>query len=177
MSVAFSRIQLTTALPASKGLVIQSPASGMVLPLTEAPEPAAAAGYLGDGIFMQLQANQLIAPFAGVCSRQDQAGQQLRFHHANGLQLDIHFPPQCLAQHGRGFDWGVPEKSAVQAGQPILQFDSALLSQWVQPLYCLITLKQHARFSTIWYRSCYHQAWQDPLFFIELAAQNHGQHT
>jgi|GEM_PF-966522 len=175
MPVAFSRLQRTTALPVSKGLVIQSPASGLALPLSEAPEPAAAAGYFGDGVLMQLQANQLVAPFSGLCHRQDQAGQQLRFHHANGLQLDIHFPPQCLNQHGRGFDWLVAEKATVQAGQPVLCVDSALLSQWVQPLYCLITLKQHARFSTIWYRSCYHQAGQDPLFLIELAAQGQGQ--
>lgn len=177
MPVAFSRMQQTTVLPVSKGLMIQCPASGLVLPLSESPEPAAAAGYLGEGVLLHLQGNQLVAPFSGLCSRQDQAGQQLRFHHANGLQLDMHFPPQCYHQHGRGFDWLVDEKAKVAAGQPVLCVDSALLSQWVQPLYCLITLKQHARFSTIWYRSCYHQAGQDPLFFIELAAQGQSQNA
>jgi len=87
MPVAFSRMQQTTVLPVSKGLMIQCPASGLVLPLSESPEPAAAAGYLGEGVLLHLQGNQLVAPFAGLCSRQDQAGQQLRFHHANTTQM------------------------------------------------------------------------------------------
>lgn len=174
MPVPFSKMQQTTLLPATQGLTIQSPASGMVMPLSQATEPAAAAGYFGEGVMLLLQGHQLKAPFAGICIRQDQAGQQLRFCHANGLQLDIHFPPQCLAQHGRGFDWQIDNKTTVTAGQTVLHFDVALLSQWVQPLYCLITLKQHSRFGNIWYRSCYHEVWQDPLFFVELSAAGSG---
>lgn len=169
MPVPFSRLELTTALPVSNGLMIQSPVSGIVQAMSLSAEPAAAAGFFGEGVQVLLQGTQLKAPFAGVCSRQDEAGQQLRFRHTNGLQLDIHFPPQCFAAHSRGFDWRVKQNAEVTAGQLILNFDPVLLSQWVQPLSCLVTLKQHPRFGTIWCRTGYHEVWRDQLFLIELA--------
>lgn len=178
MPMSFSRLRLTTALPANSGLSILSPASGITQSLSKSSEAAAAAGFFGEGIQMSLQGTQLRAPFDGIFIRQDAAGQQLRFHHANGLQLDIHFPPQCINGHGRGFDWQLDQPAGqgakVTAGQLVLNFDAALLHQWVQPLSCIITLKSHPRFGTIWCRTGYHEVWHDKLFLIELTNSNHS---
>jgi phosphotransferase system IIA component len=179
MPLPFSRLQLTTALPPSNGLSIQSPASGIIQSLSKSTEAAAAAGFFGEGIQLLLQGTELRAPFDGIFTRQDAAGQQLRFYHANGLQLDIHFPPQCINGHGRGFDWQQAQLAGqnikVTAGQLVLNFDPALLNQWVQPLSCIITLKSHPRFGTIWCRSGYHDVWQDKLFLIELTPGNNTE--
>lgn len=184
MPMPFSRLQLTTALPAAlaanNGLSIQSPASGIIQSLSKSTEAAAAAGFFGEGIQLLLQGTELKAPFDGIFTRQDATGQQLRFYHANGLQLDIHFPPECINGHGRGFDWQIApqqgQSARVTAGQLVLNFDPVLLHQWVQPLSCIITLKSHPRFGTIWCRSGYHEVWHDTLFFIELTASNNGTH-
>ncbi len=168
MQLPFGNLHLVTALPHLPGLCIRSPASGVVQQLSQSPQPAAAAGFYGAGLCLQLQGNQLLAPFDGTWQQLDHCGQQLALQHQNGLQLLMQFPKQCADHHGIGFDWQVPAQSRVKAGQLLLNFDCALMTQWCKPLLLTITLPQQDKFNRIWSRPVYHQAGTDTLFFIEV---------
>lgn len=174
MPAPFGNLHLVQILPALGGMVIPSPLSGMILPLPQAADRLAAAGFYGEGVLIQLQGNRLLAPFDGSCQRLDQAGQHIILRQLNGLRLDIHFPPQCLEHHGKGFDWQIPEQANVSKGQCLLQFDLALFSHWLDAPYCVMTLPQHNKFNRIWSRPCFHQALVDPLFLIEQKAAEPG---
>lgn len=167
MPAPFGNLHLVHSLPAQPGLMIPSPLSGLILPLQQANEALIAAGFCGEGVLIQLQGNRLLAPFDGSCQRIDHVGQHIILRQHNGLRLDVYFPPQCLAHHGKGFDWQVAEQAKISKGQCLLQFDLALFSTWLDAPYCVLTLPQHSKFNRIWSRPCYHQALVDPLFLIE----------
>lgn len=167
MPAPFGNLHLVNSLPAQQGIAIPSPLSGLVFPLQQANDALVAAGLCGEGVLIQLQGNRLLAPFDGTCQRLDQAGQHIILRQHNGLRLDIHFPPQCLDHHGKGFDWQIQEQAKINKGQCLLQFDLALFSNWLDAPYCVLTLPQHSKFNRIWSRPCYHQALVDPLFLIE----------
>lgn len=168
MQLPFNNLHLVSALPQRTGLTIRCPASGQVHPLNHSQSPAAAAGFYGLGVTLQLQGNQLLAPFDGLWHQQDQAGQQLSLQHQNGLRLLLQFPPVCAQHHGLGFDWQVPARSQVKTGQLLLNFDCALMTQWCKPLLLTMTLPQHDKFNLISCRPVYHQAGADILFFIDV---------
>jgi len=167
MPAPFGNLHLVHSLPAQSGLMILSPLSGLVMPLPQVKEAAYAAGYHGEGILLQLQGNRLIAPFTGSCQRFDHAGQHIVLRHQHGFRLDLHFPTECLLNHGLGFDWQVPEQASMSKGQCLLQFDLSLFSTWLETPYCVLTLPQHSKFNRIWSRPSYHEALIDPLFLLE----------
>jgi phosphotransferase system IIA component len=167
MPAPFGNLHLVHMLPAQHGVTLLCPVHGLVLPLQHHTDPLFSLGLCGEGVLIQLQGNRLLAPFDGRVQRLDQAGQHIIFRQQNGIRLDIHFPPECLLHHGRGFDWQVPEESQVHQGQCVLQFDLALFSTWLDTPYCIATLPQHQKFNRIWCRSGYHEALLDPLFLIE----------
>ncbi|MFN6971804.1 MAG: PTS glucose transporter subunit IIA [Rheinheimera sp.] len=174
MPAPFGNLHLIHSLPQQAGLIIPSPLSGLVLPLQHANEAMVAAGYCGEGVLIQLQGNRLLAPFDGRCQRLDHAGQQIILRQQSGLRLDIHFPPQCMLHHGKGFDWQTPEQAQISKGQCLLQFDLALFSNWLETPYCVLILPQHSKFSRIWSRPSYHEALIDPLFLIETKTAEAG---
>lgn len=167
MPAPFGNLHLVHSLPSQSGLVIPSPLSGVILPLSQASEAAYAAGYHGEGVLVQLQGNRLVAPFNGHCQRLDHAGQHIVLRHQNGFRLDLHFPAECLHNYGQGFDWQVAELAPMRKGQCLLQFDLSLFSTWLDTPYCVLTIPQHSKFNRIWSRPSYHQALLDPLFLLE----------
>lgn len=167
MPAPFGNLHLVHTLPAQHGITLLCPVHGHVLPLQQHTDPLFALGLCGEGVLIHLQGNRLLAPFDGRLQRLDHAGQHIIFRQQNGVRLDIHFPPECLSHHGRGFDWQVPEESEIHQGQCLLQFDLALFSTWIDTPFCIATLPQHQKFNRIWSRSGYHEALVDPLFLIE----------
>ena len=167
MPAPFGNLHLVSMLPAQSGITLLCPLSGQVTSLQQHTDPLFANGLRGEGVVIQLQGNRLFAPFDGSYQRLDHAGQQVILRQQNGLRLDIYFPPQCLTQHGKGFDWQLSEQANIHKGQCLLQFDLALFSTWLETPYCVMTLPQHQKFNRIWSRPCYHEALVDPLFVIE----------
>lgn len=174
MQLLTTNLHLVDAMPSRHGLAIYSPAAGVVHPLSLSPHPAAAQGFLGAGITLQLQGNQLKAPFDGLWSYHDRCGQHLMLQHPNGLRFIMLFPPVCLDHHGIGFEWHVPSQTTVQRGQTLLTFDCALMTQWQKPFLLTLLLPQHEKFQHISCRPVYHDALHDLLFLLEAHPTQHG---
>ena len=67
-----------------------------------------------------------------------------------------------------GFHWLVSEQTNVQAGQELLHYDKALLSQPGQNFGLFLRIVPHPKILSIHCRSGYHQALQDDLLAIQL---------
>lgn len=167
MPSVFSKLTLHTDIFPVHGMEIKSPLSGLVsLPDAQAPAPYQA-GLLPDSVQIQLQDNQVLAPFQGKLHRADAGGSQILLLHPQGLRLEIRFPPQCQ-QLTQGFRWLVADGATVRAGQPLLQLDIALLQQWFSPLCCWLTLLDHPKIARLHSRAGYVAAERDTLFWLEL---------
>ena len=127
-----------------------------------------ASGLHGDGLWLELRGTRLYSPFNGLFSRKNQTGQHLHFTHPSGLKLMLDFPAYCKEKMGLGFHWLVPEHTAVQAGQAIVQYDKALLSPSGQSFGLFLRVQPHPKIHSIHCRSGFHQALQDDLLAIQL---------
>lgn len=173
MTSAFSKLTLHTDQPPGRGIEIRSPVSGLVNKPDDSAGPVYRSGLLPDAVQIQLQGPQLVAPFAGAVSRSDMGGSRIVLHHPQGLKLEICFPDACQ-QHTQGFRWLVADRSKMQAGQPLLQFDLARLQRWSSPLTCLLAIVDHPKIQRLHSRSGFVSAGQDPLFWLELKTATAG---
>ncbi len=73
-------------------------------------------------------------------------------------------------KHGVGFHWLVGEQANVQAGQALLHYDKALLSQPGQSFGLFLRIAPYPKIQSIHCRSGYHQALQDDLLAIQLVS-------
>lgn len=167
MVSAFSKLTMHTDQPPGRGFAIPSPISGQVGPPDDHAGTVYSSGLLPDAVQVQLQGQQLIAPFAGAVSRIDMGGSRILLHHVQGLKLEVCFPAAC-SQQTLGFHWLVPDRSKIRQGQPLLQFDPARLARWCQPLFCLLTVLEHPKIQRLHSRTGFVAAGQDPLFWLEL---------
>ncbi|MBU0914250.1 MAG: PTS glucose transporter subunit IIA [Gammaproteobacteria bacterium] len=127
-------------------------------------------GLQGDGLWLELRGTTLYSPFSGVFSRKNQTGQSIQFSHSSGLKLVLDFPLYCQDKHGVGFHWLVSEQTNVQAGQELLHYDKALLSQPGQSFGLFLRIAPHPKIHSIHCRAGYHQALQDDLLAIQLVS-------
>lgn len=167
MTSAFSKLTLHTDQPPTRGFEIRSPVSGLVSAPDDNAGTVYSSGLLPDAVQIQLQGQQLVAPFAGAVSRLNMGGSRIVLHHPQGLKLEICFPDACQ-QQTMGFHWLVADRSKIQAGQPLLQFDPSRLQRWSSPLTCLISIVEHPKIQRLHSRTGFVAAGQDPLFWLEL---------
>ncbi len=170
MSSPFSLLQWHTSLDPLLKLRVRSPVDAFSHPPSASSDDLMASGLQGDGLWLELRGKTLFSPFAGSFSRKNHTGQHLQFMHSNGLKLVVDFPLYCQAKHGVGFHWLVGEQALVQAGQPILHYDKALLSQADQSFGVFLRIAPHPRIQSIHCRTGYHQALQDDLLAIQLVS-------
>lgn len=164
----FSRIHWTQTFEQSASLRIKSPVHGYAKPAVTACSSLFASGFFGDGIWVELQEQQIVAPFSATFTRQGATGQCLSWQHISGLTLQLHFPPQASELCGQGFLWSTPEECTVKPGQLIAKFNAELLSPPGQPFGVFLKLVEHPKINKIMCRAGYHQAFKDDLLAVEL---------
>ncbi len=168
MVSAFSKLTWHAEQMPGHGIAIHSPVSGLVSAPDPQTDPLYRSGLQPDVVQIQLQGQQLVAPFAGAVSRADMGGSRIVLHHLHGLKLELCFPHSCQ-QHTQGFRWLVADRSKMHAGQPLLQFDPARLSRWSNPLICLLSVYDHPKIQRLHSRKGFVAAGRDPLFWLELS--------
>lgn len=166
----FSRIQWVSALDSSLSLRLKSPVHGHAGPCTAETPSLFASGLAGDGLWLELRDNQILAPFSARFSRCNATGQQLCWRHSSGLVMQLDFPHHTAQQLGQGFVWAVPEQTSVSAGQLIAQFDLGFLAQGNTPLGVMLKLHPHPKIDRIYCRAGYHRAFSDDLLALELSS-------
>ncbi len=107
--------------PAAKMLF--APLKGNVIPREEIPDETFASGVLGDGVGIEPEIGEVVAPFDGEISSVTDT------HHAIGItgpgemEVLIHVGIDTVNMHGDGFKIFVSEGEKVKAGQKLITFD------------------------------------------------------
>lgn len=108
---------------------LASPLSGDVLPLNEVEDQAFASGMMGQGLAIKPHEDTVYAPAAGEVTVLFPTGHAIGLTLDNGTELLIHVGMDTVQLNGQGFTSFVQVGDRIQAGQPLLGFDRAIIEQ------------------------------------------------
>jgi phosphoenolpyruvate-protein phosphotransferase len=113
----------------TRGLVeLLAPIPGWTLPLAEVPDPVFGQGLAGDGLAIDPMGEVLHAPCDGEVVLPGAAVHALSIRAACGEVL-LHVGIDTVRMGGEGFRMLVQAGERVRAGQPLLEFDLALIAR------------------------------------------------
>lgn len=102
---------------------IVSPASGTVLPLSEAGDAAFSEGLLGKGAVIVPKIGEIVAPFDGVVVTLFPTKHAIGLISSQGAELLIHVGIDTVQLDGQFFESFVKQGEVVKKGQKLLSFD------------------------------------------------------
>lgn len=119
--------------PATPGLSapvqIVSPATGVAMPMAEIPDPVFSQGFVGQGIGVLPDEDTIYAPGDGVITVAQPTGHAFGITLDSGIELLIHVGLDTVKLDGRGFDVKVKAGEAIKAGDPLVTFDRAIITE------------------------------------------------
>ncbi|GAA4882402.1 PTS glucose transporter subunit IIA [Ferrimonas pelagia] len=113
----------------SEGVDILAPVSGQLVAIEKVPDVVFSEKIVGDGIAIEPEGDQIVAPLDGTIGRLFDANHAFSLESPLGLELFVHFGIDTVELGGAGFKRLVDEGQQVKAGQPILEFDLAYLKE------------------------------------------------
>ncbi|MEY8516227.1 sucrose-specific PTS transporter subunit IIBC [Lachnospiraceae bacterium 29-84] len=103
--------------------VIYAPIQGNVIPRENIPDETFASGVLGDGVGIEPETGEVVAPFDGEISSVTETHHAVGITGPGGMELLIHVGVDTVKMNGDGFTVLVSEGDKVRAGQKIMEFD------------------------------------------------------
>lgn len=108
---------------------IPAPLSGVIVPLSEVPDPAFAEKQMGPGIAIIPSEGKVYAPFDGTVAHLIKSKHALVLTDTNGIQILIHVGINTVSLKGDGFTAHVESGAAISKGQLLLEFDKERIEQ------------------------------------------------
>lgn len=99
------------------------PVKGNVIGREEIPDETFAAGILGDGVGIEPETGEVVAPFDGEISTVADTRHAVGITGPDGMEVLIHVGIDTVNMKGEGFEVFVSEGEKVKAGQRLLTFD------------------------------------------------------
>lgn len=106
---------------------VYAPVSGKTVELTEVPDPAFSGRMLGDGLAVEPESEQVVAPFDGTVVSIFPTGHALGLRAVSGLECLIHVGVDTVSLEGKGFRLLAAEGQTVSRGTPLIELDLPLL--------------------------------------------------
>lgn len=103
--------------------VIYAPVQGNVIPRESIPDETFASGVLGDGVGIEPETGEVVAPFNGEISSVTETRHAIGISGPGGMELLIHVGVDTVKMNGDGFTLLVSEGDKVKAGQKLMTFD------------------------------------------------------
>lgn len=100
-----------------------APVKGLVIPREEIPDSTFASGVLGDGIGIEPEAGEVVAPFDGEISSVTETRHAIGITGPDDMEVLIHVGVDTVKMNGDGFELHVSEGDKVKAGQKLITFD------------------------------------------------------
>ena len=116
----------------SEAILVPSPLKGRVVTLADTGDEMFASEALGQGIAIEPETGEVIAPFAGTVSAV--MGHAIGLECDNGLELLIHVGIDTVNLNGKGFDSKVVQGDHVEAGALLMKFDISLIREAGYPV-------------------------------------------
>ena len=102
---------------------ILSPITGNLISREEIPDPIFAGGVLGDGVGIEPEVGEVVAPFAGTVASTTDTLHAIGLTGPGGVEMLIHVGIDTVNMKGEGFRLLVKMGDQVEAGQKLLTFD------------------------------------------------------
>ena len=103
--------------------VIYAPIQGNVVLRESIPDETFASGVLGDGVGIEPENGEVVAPFDGEISSVAETRHAIGITGPGGMELLIHVGVDTVKMNGDGFTVLVSEGDKVKAGQNLMTFD------------------------------------------------------
>ena len=116
----------------SEAILVPTPIKGRVVTLADTGDEMFASEALGQGIAIEPETGEVIAPFAGTVSAV--MGHAIGLECDNGLELLIHVGIDTVNLNGKGFDPKVVQGDHVEAGVLLMKFDISLIREAGYPV-------------------------------------------
>lgn len=103
--------------------VLLAPVKGNVISRDQIPDETFASGVLGDGVGIEPEVGEVVAPFDGEISSVTDTRHAVGITGPGGMELLIHVGIDTVNMNGDGFELFVSEGEKVKAGQKLIRFD------------------------------------------------------
>ncbi len=107
----------------SAELALYAPVQGKVIPRESIPDETFASGILGDGVGIEPEKGEVIAPFNGEISSLTDTRHAIGISGPGGMEVLIHVGVDTVKMKGDGFKLFAHEGEKVKAGQKLMEFD------------------------------------------------------
>lgn len=109
--------------PAAGEKTLFAPLKGNVISREEIPDETFAAGILGDGVGIEPETGEVVAPFDGEISSVTDTCHAVGITGPGEMEVLIHVGVDTVNMKGEGFELFVSEGDKVKAGQKLIAFD------------------------------------------------------
>lgn len=103
--------------------IIASPLTGIVVPLSDVPDPVFSCGAMGKGLAVEPTEGLVVAPVHGEISTIFPTGHAIGIKSENGVEILIHVGMDTVQLNGNGFKSFVQTGDKVVSGEKLVEFD------------------------------------------------------
>ena len=132
-----------------KGEVLAAPLTGQVVPLSEVPDEAFAAGILGKGLAINPTEGLVKAPADATVATLFPTGHAVGLITDKGVEMLIHIGMDTVQMEGRGFEALVKQGDKVKKGQPLIRFDIEKIKQEGHPVITPVLVTNPTNYTDI----------------------------
>lgn len=121
-------------------LSLVAPLSGVLVPISDVPDPVFAEKMVGDGISIDPIDQVLRAPCDGVVTQIHAALHAVTITSSEGVEVLIHIGLDTVALKGSGFTVRTTEGAAVRVGDPLIEFNTDFLAPHARSLLTQVVI-------------------------------------
>lgn len=119
---------------ANNSIQLLAPLTGIVVPLSEVPDPVFSQKTLGPGMAIDPTTTEMVAPCKGKVVHLHPANHAMTIQTETGDQILLHLGIDTVKLKGEGFTAKVKQGDMVEAGQILLKFDPDILAMKAKSL-------------------------------------------
>lgn len=134
--------------PAGTVVTVKSPLSGVAKPLSESPDPVFSQGVMGQGIVIEPDIGELVAPIDGVVSVLFPSKHAVGLISDEGIELLMHIGMDTVSLDGKGFTAEVKQGDRVSAGDVLIRFDIQTIQEAGYPVTTPVIVTNQNDFQT-----------------------------
>jgi PTS system, glucose subfamily, IIA component len=124
--------------PTEKTRILNSPVTGTVHPITEAPDEAFASKMMGDGFFIYPSVGEVLAPDDGEVVFVFDTKHAIGMKSADGTEYLLHIGVDTVSLGGTGFEVFVEAGQQVKKGDRLMTFDIDYIKENAKSDACLV---------------------------------------
>ncbi len=106
---------------------VLAPLDGTVLALADVPDEVFAQKMVGDGLAIDPSGQVAVAPVTGTLVKLFPGGHAFGMATREGVELIVHIGIDTVELNGKGFENIATEGQFIQAGDPIVRYDRAVI--------------------------------------------------